>query len=567
MPSGQLVPYEGRVAFPMSRGARIGGKLAMAAEAAHFVQQYGRFMDKHVLRKMGGKRKFSPLRQTKAITRAGKRKTGGRNVGARPGRAQVKRKKQNPHRHESLPNRLAKPVPKGRGYNNRATGVVYSHPRSRVPKWKLERMRKYKNEVWQTVLLSKSNRLAGSNNTLELTRYPIKLPETLDGEKTMTVLFEPFCSHFSGIHSTMFRKVASSTDVVSNPHRAAGTYLDHDFNTRLDVIQNKAATERHDLDRLKQIDGTGAGQIYYKNGYDNKSVNDVAAVSNFNQVKAHLDQVVKQIGIDLVFTASRAFPVVCSVSVVRRIQPSAPFQLSVDDQRELCNSVSNKGLDYKEWRCEWEHTFTLPALRIGKPIPTKSINKIIKTNFAQTNSFNENTVAGDMADASASALGSNVSGTHNEIADGAASGQFLILIKYRKKQQVQQFTYKQTIMSTATNSGAHISSIPTASVELPVVTEESFNVPVNTGGQNWGDIPNNDGTPFKTDQGDESKASMYVHGKLKTCWGFQLATEQMPSVTDGTNKRMQSLMIDPTFDHANTTYGLYQASPDHVDTS
>ena len=190
----------------------------------------------------------------------------------------------------------------------------------------------------------------------------------------------------------------------------------------------------------------------------------------------------------------------------------------------------------------------------------------MKTNFAQTNSFNENTVAGDMADASATALGSNLSGSHQEIADGAASGQFLILIKYRKKQQVQQFTYTQTIEA---DSDSTSSRFPSATVTLPVVTEESFDVPTHDGitGADADGTEFETGAPLTNNQGDESKASMYVHGKLKTCWGFQLQTEQIPSVTDGTNKRMQSLMIDPTYDPTDTTYGLYQASPDHVDTS
>jgi hypothetical protein len=537
---------------------------AVASAAVEHIVRQG--LRNTVFANTKGHTKMRPLSQTMSVPRGvsrpatykmrgGQRVRGQHRAGRRP-QAKIARKKANSHnRHETLPNRLAKPVPKGKGYNNKATGVVYSHPRSQVPKWKLDRMRKYKNEVWQTVLISKSNRLAGSNNTLQLTRYPVKLPECLDSEKTMTVMFEPFCSHFSGIHSTMFRKVNS-----------AGTDLDHDTTKRFDVIQNKAATERHDLDRLKQIDGVGASAIYYRNGYSGASASDIAATSNFTQVKAHLDQVVRQVSIDLVFSASRAFPVVCSVSVVRRIQPAIQFTLTTDDKRELCNSVSNKGIDYKMWRCEWEHTFTLPGLKVGKKIPSKSIKKILKTNFAQTNSFNENTVAGDMADASATALGSNLSGSHNEIADGAASGQFLILIKYRKKQQVQQFTYTQTIEA---DSDSTSSRFPSATVTLPVVTEESFDVPTHDGitGADADGTEFETGAPLTNNQGDESKASMYVHGKLKTCWGFQLQTEQIPSVTDGTNKRMQSLMIDPTYDPTDTTYGLYQASPDHVDTS
>ena len=104
----------------------------MAAEAAHYANQYAQFMHHHVLSKMGGKSRVVGLKQTKATTRAGKRKTGGRNKGARPGRARAgkRAKSNNPHRHETLPNRLAKPVPKGKGYNNKATGIIRTHPRS-----------------------------------------------------------------------------------------------------------------------------------------------------------------------------------------------------------------------------------------------------------------------------------------------------------------------------------------------------------------------------------------------------------------------------------------------------
>ena len=106
MPSGQLVPYQPRTMYPLSRGARIGGKLAMAAEAAHYANQYAQFMHHHVLSKMGGKSRVVGLKQTKATTRAGKRKTGGRNVGARRVAHVLESVRiQHPHRHETLPNR------------------------------------------------------------------------------------------------------------------------------------------------------------------------------------------------------------------------------------------------------------------------------------------------------------------------------------------------------------------------------------------------------------------------------------------------------------------------------
>ena len=98
--------------------------------------------------------------------------------------------------------------------------------------------------VWQTVLLSRSNRLAGSNNTLQTTRYPLKMPECLDSEKTMSVIFTPFCSHFSGTHTSFYRKVNS-----------AGNALDHDTTNRLDVIQRKADTGRLQVKENTQVGG------------------------------------------------------------------------------------------------------------------------------------------------------------------------------------------------------------------------------------------------------------------------------------------------------------------------
>ena len=73
------------------------------------------------------------------------------------------------NRHEELNTFQANdkvPTGKGRGKTN-PNGVLTTHGVGRVPRWKLKRLNKYKHDIFQTVLLSKSNRLAGSQNFLE----------------------------------------------------------------------------------------------------------------------------------------------------------------------------------------------------------------------------------------------------------------------------------------------------------------------------------------------------------------------------------------------------------------
>ena len=323
---------------------------------------------------------------------------------------------------------------RGKGFNRTALGTIVTHPNSVIPKWKRDRLYKYKYHIHQTVLISRSSRLVASNNTLQTARYPIEMGDTINSERTQTVIFTPFCSHLSGIHTTMFRKV-----------NAAGTALEHDTTNRLDVIQNKADPERWE-GHTAMIEANDGLQIKYPGL--NYTASEVAAASNYTNILRRVDQLVKEIHLDLVFTSSRAFPVKVSVSVVRAIKPQTPYTLSTDNIRELCNGISNHGMDWNTWKTEYHHEFVLQPLRINKKIPTYSINKLLKCNWIQTNSFNENSTSQDMIQAAQTGLGMNIHSHTDEIADGNQSGNFYILIKYRKIQAPQQFTYIVIIQPT-----------------------------------------------------------------------------------------------------------------------
>lgn len=449
-------------------------------------------------------------------------------------------------RHEKLKQLgTVGPLNKGKGFNRAANGRIVTHGKGVVPKWKSKRLGLYKYDVWQTILLSKSNRLAASNNVLETYRYPIKAPECLDSERVQSMVFQPFCSHFSGIHSTLFRKVASS-----------GTDIDHDTSQRLDVIQNKADIARHELP--SNVDGSGGSAIVYESDYAGGAITAGTArgATNVAQINKYYDQLVKRIKCDLVFTASRAFPVQISVSVVRMIDATSPYELTGDDKKMLLNNLDNKGMEYSKYKTEWLHEFTLPALKVGKDPPHYSVNKILDTNFLQTNTFEKNNVAEAMAQSATTQLGKGIDVRVNETSDGDMSGAFVVLIKYRKVQKPQQFTYSASIQGVG-------GGISVANVEFPAITEDSFDIP-NHGGES---MPG-DGSPFDASQGDESKASFYVHGKLITRWGFRRQPESIPSIvsSDASHadyKKAQSLMIDPTYT-SDDSYGIYTESPDHV---
>lgn len=453
-----------------------------------------------------------------------------------------KKHSQNKNRHEKYKQAgTVGPVAKGKGFNTTAVGKVTTHGRGVVPKWKTDRLRKYKNDVWQTVLISKSNRLAASNNVLETVRYPIAAPAALDSERVQSMIFSPFCSHYSGIHSTMFRKVASS-----------GTDIDHDTSQLLDVVQNRADIARQSLPI--SVDGTGNSAIMYEGiGGDAASAR---AQGNRDQIHNYYDQLMKKVKVDLVFTASRAFPVKVSVCVVRHINATSPYTMTADDKKMLLNNLTNVGMEYRNYRTEWLHQFTLPALRNGKKPPQYSVNKTLNTNFLQSNTFEKNNVAQAMTQSNTTQLGKSIDIRINEAADGDVSGMFYVLIKYRKAQTPTQFQYKQAVSS---NAGRVVGEI-----SVPFISDESFDVPTATG---FG-IDGQSGAPMG-DHGDESKASFYLHGKLTYRWGFRRETESIPSIissvrTNADWKKSASLMVDPTY-FTDNTYGIYTRSPDHVE--
>ena len=527
---GQLVTKRRSSALmALSRGVKIHPAVhaAMTAyDAAQYATNVYNKVSKGIEGARGGVKK---LKQTTAYTRGKYNKMKGKN------------------RHEKLKQAgTVGPMNKGNGYNRNPNGVVTTHGKGVVPKWKTKRLGLYKYDVWQTILISKSNRLASSSNVLETYRYPLKASECLDSERVQSMIFQPFCSHFSGIHSTMFRKVQSD-----------GTDIDHDTSQRMDVIQNKVDINRHNLP--SNVDGTGGSAIVYESDFAGGAIaaGTARGATNVSQIHSYYDQLVKKIKIDLVFTASRAFPVQISVCVVRMIDATSPYNLTSDDKKMLLNNLDNKGMEWAKYKTEWCTEFTLPALRVNKPIPHKSINKTLNTNFLQTNTFEKNNVAEAMSQSATTQLGKGIDVRVNEVSDGDMSGAFVVLIKYRKVQKPQQFTYRQCLQ-TNTNG------IDLASVELPVLSEESFDVPTVTG-QSAIQI---NLTPFETSQGNESKASFYFHGKIITRWGFRNQPESIPSLVSSDPshadyKKPQSLMIDPTYS-TDDTYGIYTESPDHV---
>lgn len=462
---------------------------------------------------------------------------------------------QNAHnRHEELNTYQSNnkvPTGKGKG-KTKSTGVLTTHGVGRVPRWKLERLNKYKHNVYQTVLISKSNRLPASQNFLENARYPIKAPECLDSERIQSMVFTPFCSHFSGVHSTMFRKVQSD-----------GTDLDHST-TLLDVIQNKADIARQELPA--SVDGTGGSAIVYESDYAGGAITAGTArgATNQAQIVSYIDQLVKGVNVNLVFMASRAFDMKIGVSVVRKIVASTPNDMTADDKKNLLNNMDYKGIPYSDYRVEWNHQFVLKGLKAGKKPPTYSVNKKLKCNWMQSNTFQSDTTSQAMTQANTNLLGKNINVRQDETADGDMSSQFFVIIKYRKVQKPQQFTYSQAIEADSNFS----TGITSAHVELPVITEESFDVPTSDGLASGSGTGFEEGKPFSTNQGNESLGSFYLHGKLVYNWGFRREPEAIPSLVSSDPshadyKKAQSLMIDPTF-VANDTYGIYSESPDHV---
>lgn len=192
--------------------------------------------------------------------------------------------------------------------------------------------------------------------------------------------------------------------------------------------------------------------------------------------------------------------------------------------------------------------------------------KKVLSSFLQKNDFEKNDVAGVLDDASQTTLGTGVTVRDKQIPDGDECGNFVILIQYKKKRTVQQFTYKQAIQS---NAGRVVGEI-----SLPIVSEESFDAPLNDG---FG-IDGQDGTPLSTALHDETKATFYVAGKVSTCFCYKDKVDQYPSVVDESadTKAPLSLNICPFVVNESpitglgtatdsSGYNLYCRSVDHVE--
>ena len=335
------------------------------------------------------------------------------------------------------------------------------------------------------------------------------------------------------------------------------TDIDHSSEL-LDVIQNKVDNQRHSLN--SNVDGTGGSAIVYESDYAGGAITAGTArgASNLAQAQIWFNQLVKAVKVDLVFTASRAYDMKVGVSLVRFVKTSPSCTWSADDKKMLLNNMDYRGCEYRDYKIEWNHQFTLRGLKKNKPPPKYSIKKLIKCNFLQTNTFEANNVSEAMSQASSSALGKGISVRVNETADGDVSSQFYILIKYRKVQKPQQFTYTHTIDANDRH--------PEATISLPAVTEESFDIPTADGA-----YLGNSGEPFDVSQGNESLGSFYVHGKIQYNWGFKRECESVPSIVSSDPshadyKKAQSLMIDPTYT-SDDTYGFYTESPSHVQLS
>ena len=539
-----------------------GGHMLAHAAASNIVGGLVEAAVRQASRNMSGIARHSvtkALKQTKAVTRKDYSRSKGKST--------------DPKRHEELkPARPNNPVPKGKGHNKKAVGVTYTHPNARVPKWKKDRIRDYnKGNVYQTVLISQGARLNNSANQLVSARYPIQAPECPAPQQGLelcqSMIFTPFCSHYSGVHTTYFRYInATATGLI---HATADT-------SALDVIQNKVDVGRHQLP--SGVEATEATAIKYRGKVidpDATPPTQVAAgasSADYENVFAWSDQLVKKNVVDLVFTASRNFPVKISVSMVRRIKPTSPYTLFTGDDaadlKQLTNDVGFTGMDYDTWRVEWSTEFTLPGLKTGKKPPTKSVNHTIVSNFLQTNSFNTDTTADVLDDAGQTLLGTGVIPGNQDAADGEHSGQYYFMIKYRKVRQPHTFTYHKVIDYSRSDGEGTGWGIPTAAVSMPALSQEGLDIPVHGGVDHDNGGQHHDGSPFSDNRnGDETRATFYVHGKIKTQWGFRHEEESIPSVMSSVKtsvdyNKPQSLCICPTIP-SNAAFGLYEQSPLH----
>jgi len=402
--------------------------------------------------------------------------------------------------------------------------VVHTHPRHKQPKWKLKRHREYKNLVYQTILISRPARLANSENCLIKHRHATKFPESNNFD-TQTVILKPFCSEWSGIHTMHYQHVNAVGDALTNS-------VNLGVDGRFDVIQHKAPSQKKTFDASIGLDGQYLSTAQYQHDASGGgfSWNFINSTSNNDNVFAHLDNMVKTIDFNLEFISARPYVVDASVSLVRFIKETTKFELTTEDIKNLTNSVSKqRGLDYDRMVVEFQHKFSIPALQMNKKIPSVSFRKKVMCSFMQKNDFETRDVAGVMTESNNTGLGKGIIVNKKQIADGNEIGNFAILISYKKRKTIQQFTYEQSL-AEAYNAAGYSG----ASIRLPVVTEESFDVPtlgsaINTDGLVGG---SQDGAPLSTNQGNEAAASFFCQGKITTAFAFKDKVDQYPSVTN-----------------------------------
>lgn len=482
------------------------------------------------------------LAQTKAVTRKDYKK--------------LVNKKTNKNRHNNLKKTGTQPVNKGKGmkgkYKSRLTGVTVTHPY--LPKWKIERKKKYKEgTVYQTVFLSRSNRLSGGANQLATSRYPLRLPETVFEDTVQTCIFTPFISAYSGVHTTFFQHVNNS-----------GTGLIHATgnNHRMDVIQQRADKRRHEM--ASSIENTNASVILYQN--DTISSATTQLTQNTDNALIYFDQYMRKIKLDMVFTSCRNFASLISISVIRRHQPGPKFTLTADEIKDFCNDIDNRGMEYTDFKQEYHTTFILPKIEENKPPPTRSVNHTIKCDWLQTNCFKDVNTSDIMNNAGTTLLGQGVVKNNLQPADNEMAGNVWILIKYKKVRSPTVFSYEKVIEYSRNVEGTGW-GVPSASVRLPGLSEDTIDIPAHSGVDNSDGTAVNTGEPFGTDSQNEKKCCCYIHGKITYEVGYRDDTENINSVmsSDPTSidfNKPLSLHIDPTL-IGNNNYGLYTESADH----
>lgn len=564
MPSGRgyrrrrrltkLTTYKPRAMNLQFSGGPVTGSRFQQAAAAYEVAKgayqlgnatYGQLKYAHGKLKaaMGAKPKVKKLKQTKALTRKDFSNLN-------------KKKKNNKNRHNNLKKTGTQPVNKGKGmkgkYKSRLTGVTVTHPT--LPKWKIERKKKYKEGiVYQTVFLSRSNRLSGGANQLASSRYPLRLPETINTDTTQTCIFTPFCSHYSGVHTTFFQHVnPAGTGLIH------ATHADH----RLDVVQQRADIRRHSLP--SSVENTKAGVILYNK--DDVPASTTQLTQNTDNALIYIDQYFRKIKLDLVFTSCRNFDTLVSVSVIRRIQPGNKYSLTTAEIQDFCNDIDNRGMEYTDFKQEYHTTFILRKLKERNPPPTRSLNHTIVCDWLQTNCFKDVNTSDIMSDANTTLLGQGIVKNNLQPAENEMAGNTFILIKYKKVRSPQVFTYEKVIEYSRT-AEAQGWGVPSASVQLPALSEETIDISAHVGVDNSDGTEVNDGKPFENDTQNETKACCYVHGKIIYEWGFREDSENINSVmsTDETStdfNKPLSLNIDPTL-IGNNNHGLYTQSQDH----